>query len=39
MWHPVEPTREDLTRNRARSRRRDVPVFARQGIVKSEEPG
>jgi len=39
MWHPVEPTREDLARNRARSRRRDAPVFARRGIVESEEPG
>ena len=39
MWHPVEPTREDRAGNRARSRRRDVPVSARHGIVESEEPG
>jgi glycosyltransferase involved in cell wall biosynthesis len=39
MWHPVEPTRKELARNRARSRRREVPVFAERGIVKPEEPG
>jgi glycosyltransferase involved in cell wall biosynthesis len=39
MWHPIDPSREGLARNRARSRRADVPVYARHGIVESEGMG